>query len=146
MDTISSSREQTQALGAALAAALKPGDVVLLTGVMGAGKSEFARGVARGLGVTGAVPSPTFTIMNVYADGRLPLYHFDWYRIGDESELTGIGLDEYIGSDGAAVIEWHEAAPSLVPRDALEVVLTPREDGSRLVQFRPRGQWEATHT
>ena len=85
-------REDTQALGKRLSASLRAGDVVLLSGQMGAGKSEFARGVARGLGITSAVPSPSFTILNAYDEGRLPLYHFDWYRIGDESELTDMGF------------------------------------------------------
>ena len=93
-------RESTQALGARLAPTLRAGDVILLSGNIGAGKSEFARGVARGLGIACAVPSPSFTILNVYEEGRVPLYHFDWYRIGDESELTDMGLDEYIGGNG----------------------------------------------
>ena len=93
MTHITQTREDTQALGMQLAATLKRGDVVLLTGDMGAGKSEFSRGIARGLGVTCAVPSPSFTILNVYEEGRIPLFHFDWYRIGDESELTDMGLD-----------------------------------------------------
>ncbi|MBQ7455649.1 MAG: tRNA (adenosine(37)-N6)-threonylcarbamoyltransferase complex ATPase subunit type 1 TsaE [Clostridia bacterium] len=138
-------REDTQALGRALAAALRAGDVVLLTGDMGAGKSEFARGVARGLGITAAVPSPSFTILNVYDEGRLPLYHFDWYRIGDVSELTDMGLDEYVGGDGVCLIEWHERAPELLPEDCLEVRLCPREDGSRVIEVAPRGNWEETH-
>lgn len=138
-------REDTQALGKRLAATLRAGDVVLLSGRMGAGKSEFARGVARGLGIASAVPSPSFTILNVYDEGRLPLYHFDWYRIGDESELTDMGLDEYIGGDGVCLIEWHERAEDLLPETALEVLLTPQEDGSRLISLIPHGRWEALH-
>ena len=115
MTHITQTREDTQTLGMQLAATLKRGDVVLMTGDMGAGKSEFSRGVARGLGITCAVPSPSFTILNVYEEGRIPLFHFDWYRIGDESELTDMGLDEYVGGDGVALIEWHERAPYLLP-------------------------------
>ena len=138
-------REDTQHLGRQLAALLKRGDVVLLTGDMGAGKSEFSRGIARGLGIEGAVPSPSFTILNVYEEGRIPLFHFDWYRIGDESELTDMGLDEYIGGDGAALIEWHERAPYLLPETALEIVLEPQDDGSRLITYIPHGNWEENH-
>ena len=138
-------REDTQALGKRLSAGLRPGDVILLSGRMGAGKSEFARGVARGLGIVSAVPSPSFTILNVYDEGRLPLYHFDWYRIGDESELTDMGLDEYIGGDGVCLIEWHERAEDLLPETALEVLLSPQEDGSRIITLIPHGDWEAQH-
>ena len=83
--TLCPDRESTQALGARLAPTLRAGDVILLSGDMGAGKSEFARGVARGLGIACAVPSPSFTILNVYEEGRVPLYHFDWYRIGAQA-------------------------------------------------------------
>ncbi len=140
------SAAETQALGQKIAAGLHRGDVLLLSGHMGAGKSEFARGVARGLGITCAVPSPSFTILNVYDEGRIPLYHFDWYRIGDESELTDMGLDEFIGGDGAALIEWHERASDLLPDTALEVRLSPREDGVREIELIPRGEWEETHS
>ena len=142
---LSVTREDTQALGRDLAHRLHPGDVVLLSGRMGAGKSEFARGVARGLGITGAVPSPSFTILNVYDEGPFPLYHFDWYRIGDESELYDMGLNEYIGGDGACLIEWHERAEDLIPETCLEVLLSPQEDGSRIITFMPHGSWEARH-
>ena len=134
-----------QALGARLAPTLRAGDVILLSGDMGAGKSEFARGVARGLGIACAVPSPSFTILNVYEEGRVPLYHFDWYRIGDESELTDMGLDEYIGGNGVTLIEWHERASDLLPETALEVRLTPLENGAREIALIPRGEWENTH-
>lgn len=143
--TICKDRDATQALGARMAALLRAGDVLLLSGDMGAGKSEFARGVARGLGITCAVPSPSFTILNVYEEGRVPLYHFDWYRIGDESELTDMGLDEYIGGNGITLIEWHTLASDLLPATALEVQLEPLEDGARRVSLIPRGEWENTH-
>ena len=81
------SAAETRKLGERLAALLRPGDTVLLLGGLGAGKSELARGVARGLGITGPVPSPSFTILNAYDEGRFPLYHFDWYRIEDAAEI-----------------------------------------------------------
>lgn len=142
---IAATREDTQNLGRRLAATLRAGDVVLLSGQMGAGKSEFARGVARGLGVTSAVPSPSFTILNVYDEGTLPLYHFDWYRIGDQSEITDMGLDEYIGGDGVCLIEWHERAEELLPRTAFEVLLSPQADGARLITLIPHGDWQVLH-
>ena len=93
------SAEETRALGAKLASQLQRGDVVLLRGGLGAGKSEFARGVARGLGIQGPVPSPSFTILNMYDEGRIPLYHFDWYRIHDSDEIGEMGFEEQIGGD-----------------------------------------------
>ena len=91
------SAQETRALGQRLANQLAPGDVVLLFGDIGAGKSEFARGVARGLDIMGPVPSPSFTILNAYPEARIALYHFDWYRVTDVSELYESGLDEIIG-------------------------------------------------
>ena len=91
---ISNSPEETRRLGMQLAEELRPGDVILLEGPLGAGKSEFARGVAKGLGVRETVTSPSFTILNVYESGRIPLYHFDWYRLESEEELYELGLDE----------------------------------------------------
>ncbi len=142
---ITTSREETQALGTALTTSLHAGDVILLTGDLGAGKSELARGIARGLGITCAVPSPSFTIMNVYEEGRVPLYHFDWYRIGDPSELTDMGLDEYLGGDGIALIEWHERAGYLIPETCLEISIRPLDDSRREITFLPRGRWEELH-
>lgn len=130
-------------LGGALSKCLKAGDVVLLDGEMGAGKSEFARGVARGLGVTAAVPSPSFTIMNAYPDAAIPLYHFDFYRVEDEREIYEIGLDEMIGGDGAALIEWYERAQSCLPTDALRVSIRAEEDGRREITFKRLGIFHA---
>ena len=101
---------ETQQLGAALAAQLEPNDVILLLGDMGAGNSVFTRGVARGLGVSGYVTSPTFTILQVHDDGRLPLYHFDWYRLSSVEELYELSMDEYLQNGGVAVIEWPSRA------------------------------------
>ena len=135
--------EEMQALGRALADTLRDGDVVLLTGEMGAGKSELSRGVARGLGIKGPVPSPTFTILNLYEEGRMPLYHFDWYRIEDEEELFASGLDEMIGLKGLTLIEWHEKAPDLRPASGLEIIIQKQDDLSRTVQMKPFGGFHA---
>jgi tRNA threonylcarbamoyladenosine biosynthesis protein TsaE len=135
--------KKMQALGAAFSKELIAGDVILLSGSMGAGKSEFARGVARGLGVTGSVPSPTFTLLNIYDEGRLPLYHFDWYRIEDPEELFQSGLNEFIGTDGITLIEWHERAEELLPENCMEVQIKLNEDLSREVSFIPRGNFRA---
>ena len=94
--------EETRELGRRLAKKLKAGDVLLLWGDLGAGKSEFTRGLAQGLGVTATVTSPSFTILNVYDDGRIPLYHFDWYRLNSVEELYEMGMEEFLGGDGVA--------------------------------------------
>ena len=130
---------QTQALGAALAKQLEPDDVLLMLGDMGAGKSEFTRGLARGLGVTGYVTSPTFTIMQLHDSGRLPLYHFDWYRISDAEELNELSMDEYLHAGGVAVIEWPSRAEEAIPETYLEVAIEPLSDDVRRITLTPVG-------
>ena len=130
---------ETQALGAALAKQLQPDDVLLMVGDMGAGKSEFTRGLARGLGVTGYVTSPTFTILQVHEDGRLPLYHFDWYRLSSAEELYELSMDEYLQNGGVAVIEWPSRAEEVLPESYLEVALEPLGDDERRITFTPVG-------
>lgn len=119
-----------------LAPMLRPGDTVLLYGELGAGKSVLARGIARGMGVAGPMPSPTFTLLLPYAgaDGRR-LYHFDLYRLADADEYYAAGLDEFVGGDGVAVVEWPQRA-SLEPTPALEIELrrASDEDG-RLIEI-----------
>ena len=100
MDYLSNSVEETEALGAELAGRLEPGDVVAFTGDLGAGKTAFVRGLARGLGIPDRVTSPTFTIVNEYEGGRLPLFHFDMYRLGSADELYDIGWEDYLARGG----------------------------------------------
>ena len=92
-----------------------PGDVICLTGDLGTGKTVFAQGFAEGLGITEHVNSPTFTILQVYEGGRLPLYHFDVYRIEDPSEMEETGFDDYIFGDGVCLIEWAELIEEILP-------------------------------
>ena len=141
MRFISHSVAQTQQLGAILAHQLQPGDVLLMLGDMGVGKSEFTRGVAEGLGVTSTVTSPSFTILNVYDEGSLPLYHFDWYRLNGVDELYEMGMDEYLGGDGVAVVEGPSQCPEAIPETHLAVHLTPVGDSEREVTFTPMGEF-----
>ena len=133
------SAEETRALGARLAQSLQPGDVILLKGDLGAGKSEFARGVARGLGILGPVPSPSFTILNAYDEGRLPLYHFDWYRIHDPDEIAEMGFEEQLHGKGVSLIEWSERAEEYLPSRTLAVRIHSTDENSREITFEAMG-------
>ena len=99
---------ETENVGAALAAVLKPGTVIAYTGDLGAGKTAFTRGLARGLGATERVTSPTYTIVNEYLSGRLPLFHFDMYRLGSADDLWDIGWEDYLERGGICAVEWSE--------------------------------------
>lgn len=129
----------TRTLGERLAHLLQAGDVLLLLGDLGAGKSELTRGIARGLGIAATVASPSFTILNVYDEGRLPLYHFDWYRLNDAEELYEMGMDEYLGGDGIAVIEWPSQCPEAIPETRLEIHIEPLGETERQITLTPCG-------
>lgn len=115
MVTITSDPGETAQVGERLAAELSAGSVVAVRGDLGAGKTCFVRGVARGLGFCGMVTSPTFTLIHEYRSGRLPLYHVDLYRLTDVQQAVGIGLEDYLGGDGVTVIEWPERVAALLP-------------------------------
>ena len=131
---ITNSAAETRKLGERLAGQLKAGDVILLEGELGAGKSELARGVAKGLGVQETVTSPSFTILNVYESGKVPLYHFDWYRLESAEELYELGMDEYLGGDGIALVEWPGKCPEAVPEDCLRIRI--EADGENIRRIR----------
>ncbi len=115
LNIVSHSEEETLALAAKLVRLFKPGDVLVLTGVLGAGKTVFVRGLAAAMGIDeGLVNSPSFTLVNEY-QGETMLYHFDLYRLADSSELYEIGWDEYLGRDGLVVVEWGEKADEYLP-------------------------------
>jgi tRNA threonylcarbamoyladenosine biosynthesis protein TsaE len=129
--TILSSIEAAQAFGESWAAELLGGEIFALSGVLGAGKTQLVKGLARGLGFGGNVTSPTFTLIHEYRGGRLPLYHLDLYRIRSEKEAVDMGIEEYLPSDGVTIIEWPDRITSLLPPETrfweLEVVsLTER--------------------
>ncbi len=134
---LSRSEEETEARGAALARELEPGNVVLLCGDLGAGKTVFSRGFARGLGVTEPVSSPTYTIVQEY---ELPtgnrLYHMDLYRIGDEHAALGFGVDEFLNEPGAiSLVEWPERIRGLLPDTAVCVELRHRSESEREIKI-----------
>lgn len=140
MRFVTHSPDETRSLGERLSHALRPGDVLVFRGEMGAGKSVLARGVARGLGIAGPIASPTFTILQAYDTGRLPFYHFDWYRIESPEELFEMGMEEYLGGDGVAVVEWPERAPEALPEAFLQLALSPGAgEGERVIEMTPVG-------
>ncbi|MBQ4265934.1 MAG: tRNA (adenosine(37)-N6)-threonylcarbamoyltransferase complex ATPase subunit type 1 TsaE [Clostridia bacterium] len=141
---LSVSERQTQRLGYALGACLREGDVVLLQGEMGAGKSVLTRAAARGMGVEGPVPSPTFTILNIHDGRKMKLYHFDLYRLEGEDALYEMGLDEYIPArDGASLIEWPQMAEEAMPSDHLAVDIRYAHDGeAREIALAPMGAFD----
>ena len=109
------SPEETFRLGRKLGEAARPGQVFTLTGDLGTGKTVFTQGFAKGLGVEEPVNSPTFTIVQVYDEGRLPLYHFDVYRIGDVEEMEEVGFEDYVMGDGVSLIEWADLISEILP-------------------------------
>ena len=121
MELLSHSPEETEDIGARLAEQLEPGAVVAFTGDLGAGKTAFTRGLARGLGVPDRITSPTFTIVNEYEGGRLPLFHFDMYRLGSADELFDIGWEDYLRRGGVCAVEWSENIAGALEPDAVRV-------------------------
>jgi len=128
------SAEETERLGAALARRLRPGDIVACFGGLGAGKTAFTRGVARGLGVREAVTSPTYTLVNEYLTGRLPLFHFDLYRLRSEDELFDIGWEDYLERGGVLCVEWSEHGGAALD-GAIRVSLSPVGDRERGIEI-----------
>lgn len=128
MEWITHSPAETEALGARLAEALDAGRVVAFTGDLGAGKTAFVSGMARALGVEERVTSPTFTIVNEYEGGRLPLFHFDMYRLGGADELFHIGWEDYLSRGGVCAVEWSENVAEAIEDGAVRVSIV-RGDG-----------------
>ena len=116
MQFVTHSAEETRQLGARLAEKLSAGAVLAFTGDLGAGKTAFTSGLARGLGIEERVTSPTFTIVNEY-EGRIPLFHFDMYRLADEDELFDIGWEDYLSRGGVIAVEWSERIPGALPAE-----------------------------
>ncbi len=138
VDFVTHSAGQTQKAGAVLGRLLEPGDIVLLEGDLGAGKTTFTKGVAQGLQIEGYVNSPTFTLVNEYY-GRLALYHMDCYRLESGREALDFGLEEYIYGEGATLIEWPERIAEVLPAEFLRVKLGYVNDTKRTIRLEPSG-------
>ena len=138
------SPEETEAVGRRLAALLHPGDVIAYYGDLGAGKTAFTRGLAAGLGVTEQVTSPTYTIVNEYLSGRMPLFHFDMYRLGSADELFDIGWEDYLARGGVCAVEWSENVEDAL-QGAIRVTIEkdPFEADTRRITIEGGSRFEA---
>lgn len=135
MEFITNSPEETEKIGAAIGKIIPAGTVLAYRGDLGAGKTAFTRGLARGLGFTEAVTSPTYTIVNEYLGGRLPLFHFDMYRLSSADDLFDIGWEDYLSRGGVCAVEWSEQVADALPEGTVYVTLTrhPEHDGWRSI-------------
>ena len=132
MEFITNSPQETERVGAALGAVLQPGTVLAYEGDLGAGKTAFTRGLARGLGCGDIVTSPTYTIVNEYLSGRIPLFHFDMYRLGSSDDLWDIGWEDYLERGGVCAVEWSENVDDAM-EDAIWVTIEKTGEESRRI-------------
>jgi len=139
MIIISNNENETICEGEKLGRLLEPGAVVAIYGELGAGKTAFTRGIARGLGIGMNVSSPTFTIVNEYP-GDVPLFHFDMYRLESENELFDIGWYDYLDREGVCVVEWSEKVPGAFPQDTIKVKIENQGDTCRRLEI-DEGRW-----
>ena len=144
MTVITKSPEQTELLGKKLAELLRPGDVIAYYGDLGAGKTAFTRGLAAGLGIREAVTSPTYTIVNEYLSGRMPLFHFDMYRLSSSEELFDIGWEDYLARDGVCAVEWSEnVADALTDAISITIEKDPAQLDWRKITIEGGARFEA---
>lgn len=137
---ITKSAEQTYKLGESLGKTLQQGDIICLTGDLGAGKTAFTKGIGSGLDVQEFITSPTYTIINEY-DGRIPLFHFDVYRLEGVEEMYELGYEEYFFGDGAVVIEWADIVQDIIPQERLWItILRGKEEDTREIIFDDSGE------
>ena len=134
MQFITHSLEETELLGQRLGETLSGGEIVAYQGGLGAGKTAFTRGLARGLGISMRVTSPTYTIVNEYTGGRLPLFHFDMYRLGSAEELFDIGWEDYLARDGVCAVEWSENVQEAM-QGAITVRMEKRSENTRCIRI-----------
>ena len=130
---ISNSPDETVAFGRRFAENLKPGDVLALTGDLGSGKTQFVKGLAAGIGAATPATSPTFTLIHEYSGGRLPIYHFDFFRVEDRQSAERLGLDDYFFGDGVSVIEWADKFSDVIPENALWISFETKSEMQRAI-------------
>lgn len=130
---ISNSEDETIAFGRDRAAQLRAGNIIALAGDLGTGKTQFVKGLVAGLGSGAAVTSPTFTILHEYSGGRLPVYHFDFYRLESRYSVLRLGLDDYFFGDGVSVVEWADRFRELIPGNAHWIRFETKSENSRMI-------------
>jgi tRNA threonylcarbamoyladenosine biosynthesis protein TsaE len=131
----SNSPEETEEIAREFAGRLTGGDIVTLEGDLGAGKTCFTRGLVKGLGSPTAVTSPTFALLHEYFGGRMPIYHFDFFRLATEAEAMALGLDDYLFSEGVCIVEWPDRLPGLIPGSAKRVRIAGVDALTRSIQL-----------
>ena len=132
---ISNSPVETEAIGKQFAEEIGIGSILALRGDLGSGKTVFVKGLVAGLGSRAAVTSPTFTILHEYRGGRLPVYHFDFFRLEERQSIMRLGLDDYFFGDGVSVIEWAERFPELIPKQARWILFETTSENQRAITF-----------
>ena len=135
MKVITNNENETYNIGIRIGKQLKAGDILSLNGDLGAGKTYLTKGIAKGLGIEDYITSPTFTILNEY-EGRIPLYHFDVYRINDVEEMYEIGFEEYLYGNGVCVIEWGSIVEEILPKDAINIKIKNLGEFSREIEIK----------
>lgn len=141
MKIYSESEEQTELFAQKIAGKLMPGAILILNGEMGSGKSVFARGIIHGLGYSGTVTSPTFTLMNAYEGGLLPVYHFDLYRLNTPEQLYDIGYDEFLYGSGISLIEWAQRMENLYPEQHIAISIEKTGIFTRTITVQDGSGW-----
>lgn len=130
---ISNSPGETESFGQQFAGSVKPGDVIALVGELGSGKTQFVKGLAAAIGVTTPATSPTFTLLHEYSGGRLPIYHFDFFRVEDRQSAGRLGLDDYFFGDGVSVVEWADRFSDLIPENARWISFETKSETQRAI-------------
>jgi len=132
---ISNSPAETEAIGRRLAEDIEVRSILALTGELGSGKTMFVKGVVTGFGSRADVTSPTFTILHEYRGGRVPVYHFDFFRLENRESVARLGLDDYFFGDGVSVIEWADRFPELIPQQARWILFEIKSENQRAITF-----------
>ena len=135
MTYITHSAQETVDLGEKIGSLLKSGDVIAMTGTLAAGKTTITKGLAKALGITDVVTSPTFCLISEYEGTKMPLYHMDVYRLDGPEDFINLGVEDMLDGDGVCIVEWSEKVSSELPKRTIKIEITPLEDGSRQIKI-----------
>lgn len=135
MTYITHSAQETVDLGEKIGSLLKSGDVIAMTGTLAAGKTTITKGIAKALGITDVVTSPTFCLISEYEGTKMPLYHMDVYRLDGPEDFINLGVEDMLNGDGVCIVEWSEKVSSELPKRTIKIEITPLEDGSRQIKI-----------